>query len=93
MMVDTENAEMHLAHQREKLKTLLSREDAISIANLKQTPDLNQHKIWIHKLIKRAGKLEVDLEFDFITELSVMRKRQYQLDELLQKNAEFELQI
>lgn len=41
MMDDTENAEMHLAQQREKLKALLSREDAISIANLKQTPDLN----------------------------------------------------
>ena len=73
---NTENAETQLAQQREKLKALLNHENAIASNIVDSKLDLNPHKDWIIKLIKRATKLDSHLEFDFITELVILRKRQ-----------------
>jgi len=57
------------------LKDLLAHEDAIAADGLDSKLDLNKHKNWVLKLIKRTAKLDSNLEFDFITELSVLRQR------------------
>ena len=76
--MNEEAAEQVLVKQRTKMQALLGSQPDLW--------DLNQNRVWVEQLVRRSQKVLSSLEFDFISELQSMRRKQMQLDEILQQN-------